>query len=86
MRRLKNPAVAEFLALSVLISCLSYFVSVFSVLDNMWVSENSYQYFLSAFSGADLLVQMVLIAIGVVGLFLVGNTPVYFRLRQRLAL
>ena len=83
LRKLKSPFIAESLALSVLVSSLFYFVSVFSILENMLVSESYYQYFLNAFSEADLLVQMVLVSIGVVGLFLARNTPVYSGLKQR---
>ena len=83
MRKLRNPLIAEPLVLAILMIVLFYFVSVSNVLKNMLVSESSYTYFLNAFSEADLLIQLILVSIGVIGLFLARNIPIYSGIKQR---
>lgn len=83
LRKLKSPLIAESFVLAVLATILFYFVSISSFLTNMQASEDSYHYFLTAFSNADLLVQLILVSVGVTGLFLVRNITVFPGLRER---
>lgn len=83
IRKFKNPLVTESFALTILMMVLFYFVSISSVMTNMLASESSYLYFLRAFSEADLIIQLVLMLIGVVGLLFVRNIAIYSRFKQR---
>lgn len=83
MRKLKSPLVVESFILAILATTLLYFVSIPSVLMNMRTSGNSYQYFLTAFSGADLLTKSALVLVGVMGLFFARNIRIYTGLKQR---
>lgn len=83
VRKLKNPFIAEFFVLLISATILLYFVSVPSVVTNMQASENSYRYFLTAFSSADLLVKSVFVLLGITGLFFVRNITIYTGLKER---
>ena len=62
MRKLRSPLVAESFVFAIIAAILLYFVSVPSVLTNMSASENSYHYFIMAFSGTNFVVQSILVA------------------------
>lgn len=83
LRKLKSPLIAKSFVLAVLATILFYFVSIPSFFANMQASEDSYHYFLTAFSNADLLVQLILVSVGVTGLFFVRNITMYPGLRER---
>ncbi len=86
IRKLKHPLVAESLILTILTAILFYFVSISSVLENMLTSENSYAYFVNAFSEAELLIQFILLSVGVISLFFVRNIASYSsEFRRRLS-
>ena len=84
MRKLNNPFISESLIFITLAVILSIFVSVPSVISNMFISENYYQYFIMAFSGTDLLVQMILVLTGLMILFFIKNITSRAILRERL--
>ena len=84
MRKLNNPFISESLIFLTLAVILSIFVSVPSVISNMFISENYYQYFIMAFSGTDLLVQMILVLTGLMILFFIKNITSRAILRERL--
>lgn len=77
MRKLRHPLVAESLILTILAAVLSYFVSISSVLENMLASENSYAYFVNAFSEAELFIQFVFLSVGIISIFFVRNIVFY---------
>ena len=83
MRKLKSPMIAESFVLAILATFLFYFVSVPSVLTNMQSSENSYRYFLSAISEADLMIKGVLVAAGITSLLFIRNIATFSGLKQR---
>ena len=84
MRKLNNPFISESLIFLTLAVILSIFVSVPSVISNMFISENYYQYFIMAFSGTDLLVQMILVLTGLMILFFIKNITSRAMLREHL--
>lgn len=61
VRKLKSPLVSEALVFFVLGIILVYFVSIMSVLANMFSSPSAYRYFTFAFSNTTLVVQMILV-------------------------
>ncbi|OHB17322.1 MAG: hypothetical protein A2544_01550 [Candidatus Zambryskibacteria bacterium RIFOXYD2_FULL_43_10] len=83
MRKLNNPFISESLIFITLAVILSIFVSVPSVISNMFISGNYYRYFIMAFSGTDLLVQMILVLTGFMILFFIKNITFRAMLRER---
>ena len=72
-RKLKSPFVGESFALVLLIGSLFIFVSVPSVLSNMFSAGNLYNYFIVAFSNTDFLVQSIIILAGAIAIFSLRN-------------
>lgn len=58
VRKLKNPFVLEVFTLGALVAILFFLVSVPSVMTNFYSSGNLYRSFISAFSHAELAVQL----------------------------
>lgn len=85
LRKLRNPFVAELFVFAMISLALSSLVSIPSVLSNMLESGNFYRYFMTAFSGTDLLVQMALVLVGLTALFLLKNITFHTVLKERFA-
>ena len=84
LRKLQAPFITESIVLAVLATILFFFVSVPSVVANMFGSGDFYHYFIMAFSSTDFLVQTVLILTGITTLLFMKNIAVHTMLRERL--
>jgi len=84
LRKLKSPFVRESVALGVLSAVLLYFVSVSSVIANMFDSTNFYRYLVIAFSHTSSVVQLTIILFGVAGFLLVRNITLHTVLKRSL--
>lgn len=85
MRKLSAPFILEALMLLTLLSAMFLFVSVPSVLSNMFSSGHLYHYFLTAFSTTELFVQSILVLTGVTLLLFMKNIVLSPTIREGLA-
>lgn len=83
LRKLKSPFITESVMLAILLTTLFLFVSVPSVLINMFGSGDLYHYFITAFSATDFLVQAILVLAGITALLFMKNIALHGAVRER---
>ena len=85
LRKLRAPFISESVMFAILTATLFLFVSVPSVLANMFKSGDLYHYFLTAFSATGFLVQAILVLTGITLLLFMKNIAFHRVIKGRLS-
>ena len=85
LRKIWTPFVTEAILFITLLITLFLFVSVPSVLSNMFNSGDLYHYFINAFSSTDLMVQATLVLTGATTILFLKNIAFNKTIRERMS-
>lgn len=77
IRRLRNPFIGELFALGVLLSALSFLVSLPHVFSNIMLTRGSYAFLIDAFEKTDMTVRLLVVSAALACGIFVRNITVF---------